>query len=71
MAYSIGHPVYIKGTYWYQKGRETIIQRLAERIETALQFFVNTPENNRKWPLHLIVYRAGISEGENTKVCNF
>jgi eukaryotic translation initiation factor 2C len=65
MAYTVGHPVNIRGTYWCQKPRLTIIENLADKVSTAI---LNFHSQTNGFPTHLIVYRSGISEGEYAKV---
>lgn len=65
MAYTIGPPGNIRGTYWMQKPRQTLIDRLSHKVREALQNYHSSMGN---YPSHLIVYRSGISEGEYGKV---
>uniref|UniRef100_A0A915CSB1 Piwi domain-containing protein n=1 Tax=Ditylenchus dipsaci TaxID=166011 RepID=A0A915CSB1_9BILA len=60
MAYTCGHPLLMRGTYWCQKTRETSILELTSRVKQAI---MNYAEKAKRWPLHLMVYRGGTSEG--------
>lgn len=66
MAYTVGHPVCIRGTYWCQTPKEHIIERLADKVTDAMTNY--STYNNGNFPQHIIVYRSGVSEGEYAKV---
>lgn len=67
MAYTLGPNVMnMRGNYWMQEAKEVIIQYMPERIAFALRSFAR--HNQGSFPLHLIVYRGGISEGNFSKV---
>uniref|UniRef100_A0A915EWM8 Piwi domain-containing protein n=1 Tax=Ditylenchus dipsaci TaxID=166011 RepID=A0A915EWM8_9BILA len=67
MAYTLGHPLKMRGTYWCQQSRVTHIQQLADNIKEALNVYAS--QMNR-YPQHLVVYRGGVSEGEYRIVLN-
>jgi eukaryotic translation initiation factor 2C len=53
----------MRGSYWYQEPRLTYVGRppLAGRIEVALASY---HAKAKRFPHHVFVYRAGVSEGE-------
>jgi hypothetical protein len=59
----VGHPVMMRGTYWYQESRVTHIQteQLSAQLQVALK---NYRENIKSFPKHIFVFRGGVSEGE-------
>ncbi|KAI1719931.1 piwi domain-containing protein [Ditylenchus destructor] len=67
MAYTLGHPLKMRGTYWAQQPRETSIlqTQLVTNLVSALQAYNNEV---RKFPQHIMVFRGGVSEGEYQKV---
>uniref|UniRef100_A0A914ERZ2 Piwi domain-containing protein n=1 Tax=Acrobeloides nanus TaxID=290746 RepID=A0A914ERZ2_9BILA len=68
MAFTAGHPLLIRGTYWCQKPRLTIVDRLADKVAEALEIYHNVPQNKGNYPNHIVVFRGGISEGDYAKV---
>jgi hypothetical protein len=71
MAYTVDKAMLrMRGTYWCQQTRQTTMvadhQRpFIEHIKEALSLYIAT---NDQFPEHLIVFRAGISEGEFQRV---
>ncbi|KAH7725804.1 piwi domain-containing protein [Aphelenchoides avenae] len=65
MAYTCGEPCKIRGTYWLQEPRVTIIQELKRHLIDAIDHFAS---DTGKPPASLIIYRGGVSEGEYRKV---
>jgi len=61
MAYTVGDPVKMLGTWWMQKSRIYHVCKLKDRVRDALLKYRNIVQ---KFPRHLIVYRSGVSEGE-------
>uniref|UniRef100_A0A915DWN8 Piwi domain-containing protein n=1 Tax=Ditylenchus dipsaci TaxID=166011 RepID=A0A915DWN8_9BILA len=61
VAYTLGHPVKMRGTYLLQESRVTYIQTLKDTIKMALYNFADERE---RFPTHMFVYRGGVSEGE-------
>ncbi|KAI1727543.1 piwi domain-containing protein [Ditylenchus destructor] len=67
MAYTLGHPLKMRGTYWAQQPRETSIlpTQLVTSLESALETYFKEVGN---FPQHIMVFRGGVSEGEYQKV---
>jgi len=61
MAYTVGMPSKLRGTYWMQTTRLTYIQHLKLPVVEALQ---NYQRIVGRFPKHVVVFRAGVSEGE-------
>ena len=59
-----------KGDFGYQKSRDTLIESslLAEKFTNAVLAYFR---NSAKFPKWIVVYRAGLSEGEVQKVCSY
>uniref|UniRef100_A0A914CJI1 Uncharacterized protein n=1 Tax=Acrobeloides nanus TaxID=290746 RepID=A0A914CJI1_9BILA len=68
MAFTAGHPLLIRGTYWCQTPRLTIVERLADKVTEALNIYKNIPQNKGNFPRQLVVFRGGVSEGDYAKV---
>jgi hypothetical protein len=68
MAHSVDDkPVNMRGGYWMQEARETTIKYLEGHVVSALMKYAE--KNNGKFPLNIVVFRGGVSEGEYSKVC--
>ncbi|KAH7702925.1 NRDE-3 protein, partial [Aphelenchoides avenae] len=64
-AYTCGESVKIRGTYWLQEPRLTIVQDLTRHVKEAIEHFAN---DTGAPPQSIVVYRSGVSEGEYQKV---
>jgi eukaryotic translation initiation factor 2C len=67
MAFTVSNrPLNMRGGYWMQESRLTTIKYLERHVVAALKNFAR---NNRgAYPLKIVVYRDGVSEGEFEKV---
>jgi hypothetical protein len=73
MAYTIGREMLaMRGTYWCQQPRLTTITPdfMAPYLENIKEAFIRyeTESSDGTFPLHLIVFRGGASEGEFKRV---
>lgn len=65
MAYTIGEPTRIRGTYWMQEPRLALISDIGSNFAVALKAFYKETDS---LPLDIVVFRSGVSEGEFKKV---
>ncbi|VDL85775.1 unnamed protein product [Nippostrongylus brasiliensis] len=65
MAYTLGEPTKIRGTYWMQAPRLSSISDIASNFAMALKDFY---KDTNSLPLDIVVFRGGVSEGEFKKV---
>uniref|UniRef100_A0A915DPU7 Piwi domain-containing protein n=1 Tax=Ditylenchus dipsaci TaxID=166011 RepID=A0A915DPU7_9BILA len=68
LAYTLGNPVDIGGTYWMQQPRVAHVEDLKLQVVQAMLNFKNKMGS---LPKHLIVFRGGVSEGEYRIVLDF
>jgi len=61
MAYTLGNPIKMLGTYWAQETRIYHVRSMKDRIVDAL---LKYRKHVQKFPTQILVYRSGVSEGE-------
>ncbi|KAH7722413.1 NRDE-3 protein [Aphelenchoides avenae] len=63
-AYTCGQPAKLRGTYWFQEPRETIVQDLTRHLKESIEKY---EQDTRCSPESIILYRSGLGEGEYRK----
>ncbi|TKR86762.1 hypothetical protein L596_011285 [Steinernema carpocapsae] len=61
MTFTLGSPADMRGTYWYQPAKKKYISRLKDAIEDVLMVY---QESVGSLPNDIVIYRAGVSEGD-------
>ncbi|KAK6727815.1 hypothetical protein RB195_005470 [Necator americanus] len=64
MAFTVGEPTKIRGSYWMQEPRHATISDIASNFAAALMVFY---KETNGLPHDIIVFRSGVSEGEFKK----
>ena len=55
------------GFYFYQEPRQAIVNGLAAHLERPILDYKERSAS-KSWPAHIVVYRAGVSEGDYLRV---
>ncbi|KAI6172223.1 hypothetical protein M3Y98_00949400 [Aphelenchoides besseyi] len=63
ICYNYNEQLSMNGNYFYQTARETIVQKLEKAVGQAIVDYKNR-SLQKKWPTHIVVYRAGVSDAE-------
>ncbi|KAK0407184.1 hypothetical protein QR680_019060 [Steinernema hermaphroditum] len=74
MCYTVGtSPADMRGGYWYQEAKEKKMTQLKGAICRALHHYrqKSDADPRRQWsPREIVIFRAGVSEGEVNKIVN-
>ncbi|KAK0407706.1 hypothetical protein QR680_003540 [Steinernema hermaphroditum] len=74
MCYTVGtSPADMRGGYWYQEAKEKRMTQLKGAICRALDHYrqKSAADPRRQWsPREIVIFRAGVSEGEVNKIVN-
>ncbi|KAI6232925.1 hypothetical protein M3Y99_00979800 [Aphelenchoides fujianensis] len=63
LCYNYNEKLSMTGGWIFQEARQTIVQGLEKTVHRALLDYKQRSER-KAWPSHIVVYRAGVSDGE-------